>query len=172
MTLPFRTEPRPAGPDAPHAVVVGAGFGGLAAAVRLRARVFEQEGFTFDAGPTVITVPFLFEGLLDDIFHNKTLADDVSLYLHHPTTTDPSMAPDGHDAFYVFSPVPHPESGTDWREQAEPYRQAVEQRPAETVLPGLGDPLVTSRLLIPQDFLDDYKSLTGAAFLPSGVAGS
>ncbi len=106
-----------------------------------------------------------YKGLLDDIFEEKTLADDMSLYLHRPTKNDPSMAPDAdHDAFYVLSPVPHLESGTDWRAQAEPYRQAVEERLADTVLPDLGDHIVTSRMLTPQDFLDDYRSLKGAAF--------
>ena len=106
-----------------------------------------------------------YKGLLDDIFEEKTLADDMSLYLHRPTKNDPSMAPtEEHDAFYVLSPVPHLESGTDWRAQAEPYRQAVEARLAETELPGLSDHLVTSRMLTPQEFLDDYKSLKGAAF--------
>ena len=65
----------------PHAVVIGSGFGGLAAAVRLgakgyrvtvlekldapggRAYVHRQDGFTFDAGPTIVTAPFLFEEL-------------------------------------------------------------------------------------------------------------
>jgi phytoene dehydrogenase-like protein len=65
----------------PHAVVIGSGFGGLAAAIRLgargyrvtvlerlaapggRASVFRQDGFTFDAGPTIITAPFLLEEL-------------------------------------------------------------------------------------------------------------
>jgi len=105
-----------------------------------------------------------YKGLLDDIFDHKDLADDFSLYLHRPTKTDPSMAPEGHDAFYVLSPVPHLESGVDWRAQAEPYRQAVEDYLAETILPNLGDHLVTSRMLTPQEFLDDYKSLKGAAF--------
>ena len=106
-----------------------------------------------------------YEGLLDDIFDEKRLADDMSLYLHRPTKTDPSMAPDaGHDAFYVLSPVPHLESGVDWRTQAEPYRQAVEERLAETVLPGLSEHVVTSRMLTPLDFREDYKSLKGAAF--------
>jgi phytoene desaturase len=102
--------------------------------------------------------------LLDDIFKNQRLADDFSLYLHRPTKTDPSMAPEGHDAFYVLSPVPHLDSGVDWREQAEPYRQAVEDYLAETILPDLGEHLVTSRMLTPQHFRDDYLSLKGAAF--------
>jgi phytoene desaturase len=58
--------------------------------------------------------------LLDDIFERKVLASDFSLYLHRPTATDPSLAPPGCDAFYVLSPVPHLESGTDWAVQAEP----------------------------------------------------
>ena len=105
-----------------------------------------------------------YKGLLDDIFDRKELADDFSLYLHRPTKTDPSMAPDGHDAFYVLSPVPHLDSGVDWRQQAEPYRQAVEEYLAETVLPDLGEHLVTSRMLTPREFKTDYQSLKGAAF--------
>ncbi len=57
--------------------------------------------------------------LLDDIFDRKVLASDFSLYLHRPTATDPSLAPEGCDAFYVLSPVPHLGSGVDWREKAD-----------------------------------------------------
>jgi len=105
-----------------------------------------------------------YKGLLDDIFEHKELADDFSLYLHRPTKTDPSMAPDGHDAFYVLSPVPHLESGTDWRRQAEPYRQAIADSLEDTVLPGLSEHVVTSRMLTPREFWTDYRSLKGAAF--------
>jgi len=121
-------------------------------------RIYEDvEHHTIVLGPR-------YEGLLDDIFEEKRLADDMSLYLHRPTKNDPSMAPEGHDAFYVLSPVPHLGSGVDWRERAEPYRRAVEQRLGETVLPDLSEHVVTSRMLTPQEFLDDYKSLKGAAF--------
>jgi len=105
-----------------------------------------------------------YEGLLDDIFEHKDLADDFSVYLHRPTATDPSMAPDGHDAFYVLSPVPHLDSGIDWRTRAEPYREAIGQYLEDTVLPDLSQHLVTSRMLTPRDFWTDYKSLKGAAF--------
>ena len=80
--------------DRPHAVVIGSGFGGLAAAVRLGARgyrvtVFEQldapggrayvhrqDGFTFDAGPTIVTAPFLFEELWQ--LCGRRMSDDVT----------------------------------------------------------------------------------------------
>ncbi len=105
-----------------------------------------------------------YEDLLADIFHKHHLADDFSLYLHRPTATDPSMAPAGHDAFYVLSPVPHLKSGTDWAAMAEPYRQRIEAELARTVLPGLASEIVTSRLTTPQDFQDRLLSYHGAAF--------
>lgn len=102
--------------------------------------------------------------LLDDIFIRKKLAKDLSLYLHRPTANDPSLAPPGCDAFYVLSPVPHLGSGTDWRATAETYRAAVQQRLEETLLPGLGAAIVTSRLLTPLDFHERLSSYNGAAF--------
>jgi phytoene desaturase len=105
-----------------------------------------------------------YEGLLDDIFKRHRLAEDFSLYLHRPSATDPSVAPPGHDAFYVLAPVPHLDSGTDWATQAEPFRQAIEQRLEQTVLPGLRGSVVSSRVTTPQDFQDRLLSYKGAAF--------
>ncbi|MDN3567586.1 phytoene desaturase [Paeniroseomonas aquatica] len=102
--------------------------------------------------------------LLDDIFTKKHLAEDFSLYLHRPTATDPSLAPAGCDAFYVLAPVPHLGGGVDWRAKAEPYRAAIQRRLEETIMPGLGETIVTSRLLTPQDFQDRLLSVNGAAF--------
>ena len=102
--------------------------------------------------------------LLEDIFNRKVLADDFSLYLHRPTANDPSLAPPGCDAFYVLSPVPHLGSGTDWRATAERYRQKIQQRLEDTLLPGLGESIVTSRMLTPLDFQERLLSYNGAAF--------
>jgi phytoene desaturase len=105
-----------------------------------------------------------YEELLRDIFQRKRLAEDFSLYLHRPSASDPSLAPEGCDAFYVLAPVPHLGAGVDWRERAEPYRQAIEKRLEETLLPGLSKEIVTSRLLTPLDFQDRLLSVKGAAF--------
>lgn len=105
-----------------------------------------------------------YEDLLTDIFRHHKLADDFSLYLHRPTATDPSVAPDGCDTFYVLSPVPHLDSGTDWASHAEPYRQAVCQRLEQTLLPGLSQHIVSSHVMTPQHFQDDLLSFKGAAF--------
>jgi phytoene desaturase len=105
-----------------------------------------------------------YRGLLMDIFENKVLAEDFSLYLHRPTATDPSLAPPGCDAFSVLSPVPHLGGGIDWETAAEEYRQRIERHLSATVLPNLTAEVVTSRLLTPQDFEDDLLSVNGAAF--------
>jgi phytoene desaturase len=105
-----------------------------------------------------------YKGLLKDIFAARSLPSDFSLYLHRPTATDPSLAPEGCDAFYVLSPVPHLDAGVDWPVQAEPYRQAVERRLSETLLPGLETEIISSRVTTPQDFQDRYCSVKGAAF--------
>lgn len=105
-----------------------------------------------------------YKGLLDDIFRHKVLADDFSLYLHRPTATDPSLAPPGRDSFYVLSPVPHLDSGTDWSVEAERYRRRIERYLSESLLPGLEGEVCASHVLTPQGFQDELLSFKGAAF--------
>jgi len=87
-------------PSEPRAIVAGAGFGGIAAALRLRARgyavrlidrcprlggraqVFEKDGFRHDAGPTVLTAPHLFAELF--ALFGKRLEDYVTLVAPDP----------------------------------------------------------------------------------------
>ena len=105
-----------------------------------------------------------FKGLLRDIFHGNRLPDDFSLYLHAPTVTDPSMAPDGGESFYVLSPVPHlGNASIDWAEEARSYGDAIltalEQR-----LPGLRKSIVTRRHFTPADFARKFGAHHGSAF--------
>jgi phytoene desaturase len=104
------------------------------------------------------------DALLREIFDRKTLAADFSLYLHRPTATDDTLAPPGCDAFYVLSPVPNLQSGTDWARTAEPYRQAIEAHLNATLLPGLSDCIITSKIITPEDFSARYLSTHGAGF--------
>ncbi len=102
--------------------------------------------------------------LLTDIFKRHKLAEDFSLYLHRPTATDLSLAPEGCDSFYVLAPVPHLDSGTDWHAEAERYRLAISAYLEASILPHLEASIVSSRVMTPQDFHDDLLSLKGAAF--------
>lgn len=105
-----------------------------------------------------------YKGLLDDIFHRKVLARDFSLYLHMPTITDPSLAPEGGEAFYVLSPVPHLGSGVDWKTQAKPYRDAIMQFLEDHYLPGLQANIVAEHSIDPLHFQNVLNSTMGSAF--------
>jgi phytoene desaturase len=102
--------------------------------------------------------------LLRDIFDRKKLSADFSLYLHRPTATDRSLAPEGCDAFYVLSPVPNLMGGQDWRVEAEPYRLAIARALEASILPGLTLALATSHVVTPLDFQNRLNSYRGAGF--------
>jgi phytoene desaturase len=74
------------------------------------------------------------------------------------------MAPEGCDTFYVLSPVPHLDSGTDWQATAESYRQAIANMLESTVMPDLQANITESFMMTPQDFKDRLLSHKGAAF--------
>ncbi|CAA9575752.1 MAG: Phytoene desaturase (neurosporene-forming) [uncultured Thermomicrobiales bacterium] len=103
-------------------------------------------------------------GLLKDIFTKKTLSDDFSLYLHVPTLTDPSLAPDGCDAFYVLSPVPHLGGKIDWATAAKPYRDRIMGFLEDNYLPDLSRHLVTEHMIDPRHFDTELNSYLGSAF--------
>ncbi|HUT21183.1 MAG TPA: phytoene desaturase [Anaerolineae bacterium] len=105
-----------------------------------------------------------YKGLLDDIFRRKILAHDFSLYLHMPTITDPSLAPDGCEAFYVLSPVPHLGADVDWTQAAKPYRDSIMQFLEDNYLPDLQENIVAEHYIDPLHFRDTLNSYLGSAF--------
>ena len=66
-----------------------------------------------------------YKGLVTDIFDNKVLPDDFSMYLHIPSQTDPSMAPAGCESMYVLIPVPNLESGINYEKTKATYTLKV-----------------------------------------------
>ncbi len=107
-----------------------------------------------------------YRGLLHDIFDRKVLAPDFSLYLHAPTRTDPSLAPPGHEAFYVLSPVPNMRSGVDWGRESGPYFDRILESLERRLLPGVRGGIVTRFAMTPADFEGTLRSADGAAFGP------
>ena len=106
-----------------------------------------------------------YKGLLDDIY-GGVVPDDFSLYLHHPSITDPGMAPSGHSTFYALAPVAHlGKAKADWdgdfgAQFAEAIMDEVERR----VAPGLRANLVTRFHYTPADFGRDLSAHLGSAF--------
>jgi len=102
---------------------------------------------------------------LADIFDRGVLADDFSLYLHAPTLTDPSVAPEGCEAFYVLSPVPHlGKARVDWEAEGPRYRDRILDYLEKRYIPNLRDDLVTTRIFTPLDFQRVLNAQHGSAF--------
>jgi phytoene desaturase len=107
-----------------------------------------------------------YKGLLDDIYKNGTVPEDFSLYLHHPTATDPQMAPEGYSTFYVLAPVAHlGKAKVDWDgEFGERFKNAILDEVERRVMPGLKENLATCFHYAPTDFGRDLNAHLGSAF--------
>jgi phytoene desaturase len=96
---------------------------------------------------------------------NKEIPDDFSLYLHAPSRSDPSMAPEGGEAFYVLSPVPHLGNlPIDWKKHGQAYADKIIDYIEKRYAPGLRSHIVTQRIFTPEDFRDELNAHLGAAF--------
>jgi phytoene desaturase len=113
---------------------------------------------------TILSGP-RYEGLLRDIFIKGRLADDMSLYVHRPSVTDPTVAPEGGDTFYALSPVPHlgHRNSVDWAQEEPVYREKV-TRELQRLIPGFERHLSASLVFTPETFRDRYLSPLGCGF--------
>lgn len=107
-----------------------------------------------------------YRGLVDDIFMKGKLSDDMSVYLHRPSITDPGVAPEGDDTFYALSPVPHLgfDNGVDWTEMREHYRRKVAAVLDRDLIPGFEEHLSASEIFTPLEFEERYLSPHGCGF--------
>ena len=104
-----------------------------------------------------------YQELLQRIFTGAPAGDDLSLYLHRPTATDPALAPAGKDTFYVLAPVPNLQRH-DWQAVRDQVRERVIDILEERVLPNLREHMDVCFDLDPAQFDADYKSRWGAGF--------
>ena len=105
-----------------------------------------------------------YEKHLEKIFEKKKLSDDISYYLHRPSATDPNMAPNGQDAFYVLVPVPNNLSNINWSKEGEKFKKLVLKKMDQSVLPGIEDNVVSDFYLTPDYFEKDLATLHGSGF--------
>jgi phytoene desaturase len=106
-----------------------------------------------------------YRGLLDDIYRHGRLADDFSLYLHHPSASDPTVAPDGHSSFYILAPVPHlGHAPLDWDVEGPRLAARMIAEVERRLIPDFGDRIVTSLAYAPPDFERDLAAHHGSAF--------
>jgi phytoene desaturase len=101
---------------------------------------------------------------LDDIFNKKKLNNDISYYLHRPSATDSSMAPKGHDCFYVLVPVPNNQSGIDWSIEGDKIKNLVIDKMEQSLLPNLRKNIVEDFYLTPDYFEKELNTKYGSGF--------
>ncbi|MDQ2877609.1 MAG: phytoene desaturase [Pseudomonadota bacterium] len=106
-----------------------------------------------------------YKGLLADIYDHGVLPEDFSLYLHHPTVTDPSMAPEGMSSFYALAPVPHlGKFPVDWDEIAPILEKRILDEIGRRLIPDIHERIVTRFSYTPKDFAHDLNAHLGSAF--------
>jgi phytoene desaturase len=106
-----------------------------------------------------------YDGLLKDIYNTGVLPSDFSLYLHHPSVTDPGMAPEGCSTFYALAPVPHlGKLPIDWETEKEAYADRILAEIERRLIPGLKQRMVTRFCYTPRDFEGDLAAHLGSAF--------
>ncbi len=106
-----------------------------------------------------------YKGLLEDIYDHGVLSEDFSLYLHHPTVTDPSLAPEGYSTFYALAPVPHlGKFPVDWDEIAPILEKRILDEVGRRLIPDIHERIVTKFSYAPKDFAQDLNAHLGSAF--------
>jgi len=106
-----------------------------------------------------------YKGLLQDIYEHGVLPRDFSIYLHHPTVTDPSMAPAGKSTFYALVPVAHMGKLTvDWEQIGPLLEKRILDEVGRRLIPDIHDRIVTKFHYAPRDFALDLNAYLGSAF--------
>ena len=101
---------------------------------------------------------------LEDIFDKKKLNNDISYYLHRPSATDKSMAPEGNDCFYVLVPVPNNQSGIDWSIEGDKMKKLIIDKMENDLMPNLRNNIVEDFYLTPDYFEKDLNTKFGSGF--------
>jgi phytoene desaturase len=106
-----------------------------------------------------------YKGLLEDIYDHGVLPADFSIYLHHPTVTDPSMAPPGKSTFYALVPVAHMgKLAVDWEQIGPMLEKRILDEVGRRLIPDIHDRIVTKFHYAPRDFAMDLNAHLGSAF--------
>ncbi len=102
--------------------------------------------------------------LMKQIFKGSKLPDELALYLHMPTRSDSSIAPEGSELFYVLALVPNMKADIDWEKIAEDYKNKILDFLEQHYLPDLRENITAEHYIDPPYFKNTLNSHYGAAF--------
>ncbi|MCX6432761.1 MAG: phytoene desaturase family protein [Actinobacteria bacterium] len=91
-------------------------------------------------------------GVFDDLIEKKTLMSDPSILVTNPSHSDPSLAPDGKELYYVLFPTPNLDAPIDWRTEGPRYRDEVVRTLEKRGYVGFGDAIEVEDITTPLDW--------------------
>jgi phytoene desaturase len=102
---------------------------------------------------------------VNDIFKNKTLSKDVSIYIRNASVNDPTLAPKGKSAIYILVPVPNQFSHIQWSQEKIAFRKLILSLIAQrTVMQDIEKHIVAEKVITPEDWENDHSVYKGATF--------
>lgn len=112
-----------------------------------------------------------FKGLLEDIYVHGVLPADFSIFLHHPTVTDPSVAPPGKSTFQAMIPVANMgKLPIDWETIGPMLEKRILDEVGRRLIPDIHDRIVTKFHYAPRDFALDLSAYQGSAYSLEPIA--
>jgi phytoene desaturase len=112
-----------------------------------------------------IVMPNDFRKVVSQIFDGAGIPEDIALYIHTPTRTDPTMAPEGCESMYVLVPVPNLHTEIDWASAGDTLRERVVDHLEHKIgLECFRSSIEVEHRFTPVDFRDQLGSWLGAAF--------
>ena len=123
-----------------------------------------KESVEMDLAHHNIILSERYKELLEDIFDHKILSEDFSQYLHIPTLTDPSLAPEGHHSAYTLIPVPNLQGKIDWDKEAEKFKNRIIDFLDKDYIHTLKENLVYTKIFTPNDFKEELNSYLGTGW--------
>jgi phytoene desaturase len=91
-------------------------------------------------------------GVFDELIDQQRLMSDPSILVTNPTRSDPSLAPDGKQVYYVLFPTPNLDAPIDWRVEAPRYRDQVVRTLEDRGYVGFGDAIEVDNVTTPLDW--------------------
>ncbi|MFC4994540.1 phytoene desaturase family protein [Rubritalea tangerina] len=101
---------------------------------------------------------------VEDITGEKTVSEDMSVYVRNSSVVDPHVAPEGHSQLYILVPTINTRHGFDWSKHGEEYRNKVlDKIERQTGMKDLRQHIVAERWITPDDWASQDIFL-GATF--------
>lgn len=102
---------------------------------------------------------------VSEVFGEGRLSDDFSLYVHNPSITDRTLAPEGQSAVYVLVPTPNLRAAVDWAEEGPRLREAVlDAMETRAGMTDIRQHIVAEKVVTPVNWEHDYNVYAGATF--------